>query len=433
MFLTVRRLASSAPHRVHTIMSLYRAIFSCFAFVVCTLYSPTASAIAAVFVSHETAHPGDSATVGVELTVHELMADFSLVVHYDPGVVSVNDVAAGSLLSVWGDEGLSWSDDDVSGELTLTGTAHGLAPVGWTSGPLLDITFDVKADAPFAVSPITLGPVTFSTPEGAEIWSAYESGSIRVTDPDAPPEPGPITATIEVSDMTVHAGDEVMVEISLTNDVPVVAVAFTLWVDSAVLIVGDEEGIELSERASEGTSARLPLADGAEQYAVGMTVEGPWLEPGEGWVMRLPYAVAEDAMPGLRPFGITSPDVIAMVEGVPTFIEVERVTGMLTIEAAADPDTGGAVPEGDTGLSEDTGPSEDTGETNEDTGEGGGSDDSGLGTGPGDVPDTEDTSPGKAYLGEEGRCSCSSGGAAGSVWVVVFAGLALIGRRRRRA
>jgi len=410
-------------------MFFNRAIVSCLACLFCALYSPTASAIAAVFVSHETAHPGDSVVVGIELTIHEDMTDFSFVVHYETDVVSVNDVGAGDLLSGWGSEGFSWSDDSAAGEITIIGTAHGLAPVGWTSGPLLAITFDVNDGAAFdTVSPVTLDSATFYGPGGTEIWAAFEFGSITVSDPDAPPEPGPITATMEIPDMTVHPGDEVMVDFILTNDVPVVAIVFTLWVDGTAMTVGDEEGIELSERASVGSATRLTLVEGAEQYVFGTTPEGPWLEPGDGWLLRLPYTIAEDILPGHRPFGITNPDVIAMIEGVPTYIEVERVAGVLTIEDAAEPDTGGAVPGGDTGISEDTGLSEDTGEPDEDTGDDGGSDDSGLGTGPGDDSDSEDVSPNE---GDKSGCDCSSGGTTGGFWAVVLAGL-VVNRRRRR-
>lgn len=413
-------------------MFFNRAVFSSFACMLCALYSPTASAIAAVFVSHETAHPGDSATVGFELTIHEHMTDFSFVVHYETDVVSVNDVGAGDLLSGWGDEGFSWSDDSAAGEITIIGSAHGLAPVGWISGPLLAITFDVSEDATFdTVSPVTLDPTTFYGTGGTEILAFYEFGSITVTDPDAPPEPDPITATMEIPDMTVHPGDEVMVDFFLTNDVPVVAIVFTLWVDPTVMTLGDEEGIELSERASGGAVHRLPVVDGAETYAFGMTVEGPWLEPGDGWLLRLPYTIAEDILPGHRPFGITNTDVIAMIEGVPTYIEVDRVAGVLTIEDAAEPDTGGAVPGGDTGLSEDTGLGEDTGETDDDTGDDGGSDDSGLGTGPGDAPDSDDVSPTEDDTTDKSGCDCSSGGTTGGFWVVVLAGL-VVNRRRRR-
>jgi MYXO-CTERM domain-containing protein len=403
-------------------MFFNRAIFSCLACLFCALYSPTASAIAAVFVSHESAHPGDSATVDFELTIHEDMTDFSFVVHYETDVVSVNDVGAGDLLSGWGDEGFSWSDDSAAGEITIIGSAHGLAPVGWISGPLLAITFDVSDDATFdTVSPVTLDPATFYGPGGTEILAFFEFGSITVTDPDAPPEPDPITATMEIPDMTVHPGDEVMVDFIFTNDVPVMAIVFTLWVDPTVMTLGDEEGIELSERASGGEVHRLPVVDGAETYAFGMPVEGPWLEPGDGWLLRLPYTIAEDILPGHRPFGITNTDVIAMIEGVPTYIEVDRVAGVLTIEEAAEPDTGGAVPGGDTGISEDTG------ETDEDTGEDGGSDDGGLDTGPGDASDSEDLSPTED---DKSGCNCSSGGTTGGLWAVVLAGF--VGNRRRR-
>ena len=145
------------------------------------LYSPTASAIVAAFVGDDAAHPGEMATIAVDLTTHEDITDFKVVVQYDPELVSVTAVTAGDLLDEWGEDGLVWTNDPALGALTLNGSAHGLPPIGWTSGRMVDIDFMIDPDAAMGPTPITLDPEPeFYSGDGTALLSFHEGGAITV-------------------------------------------------------------------------------------------------------------------------------------------------------------------------------------------------------------------------------------------------------------
>jgi MYXO-CTERM domain-containing protein len=359
------------------------------------------------------------ATIAVDLTTHDDVTAFKVVVQYDPDLVSVTGVTAGALLDEWRDDGLGWTDDPIEGLLTLNGSAHGLPPISWTSGRMVDIDFMIDPGAAMGTeSPITLDTALFYRGDGAELLSFHENGAITVTDPDAPPPPEPVTLTLEVPDRTVTPGESVMIEVKLYGDVPTVVLAFTLWVDPTGINVDADREAEIADRAAGATLTSTPLFESAQQYAIGTSVEGPWIEAGDGWLVRLPYTVSPDVDSLLLSVMVASTDAFVMVDGVLTNVDVEGVSGTLTVIGSDPVDTGDPPVVVDTGTSEDTGAPEDdpidpadTGDSSLDTGT---PEDSGI--------DTADD--------EKSGCSCTYGPTHRGLWVVLFAGL--VGGLRRR-
>jgi MYXO-CTERM domain-containing protein len=415
-------------------MKATRSLTSILFLILSALYSPTASAIVAAFVGDDTAHPGETATIEVELVTHEDLTDFSVVVEYDPGLFSITGVTAGSLLDEWGDDGLEWTDDPEAGFLTLTGSAHGLPPISWTSGRMVDIDFTVDPGAAFGTSPITLDTALFYSGDGAELLSFLENGEITVTDPDAPPPPEPVTLTLEIPDMTVTPGESVMVEVNLSGDVPTVVLAFTLWVDPTVITVDADREAEIAERAASATLTSTPLSESAQQYAIGTSsVDGPWIEAGDGWLVRLPYTVSPAAEPGLRSIMVTSTDAFVMVDGVLTNVDVEGLSGTLTITGSDPVDTGDPTVVDDTGTADDTGTTEDTGTPEDDPIDPADTGDAPLDTGgPEDAETGGDGTVSGTDTADDAKsgCGCTQGPTHRGLWAVLIAGL--VGGLRRR-
>jgi len=425
-------------------MNATRSLTSIFFLLLSALYSPTASAIVAVFVGDDAAHPGEMATIAVDLTTHEDLTDFKVVVQYDPELFSVTAVTAGELLDEWGAAGLVWTNDPAEGALTLNGSAHGLPPISWTSGRLVDIDFMIDPDAAMeTVSPIMLDPEPeFYSGDGTTHLSFHEGGAITVTDPDAPPPPEPVTLTIEIPDMTVAPGESVMVEVKLHGDVPTVVLAFTLWVDPTMLSVDADREAEIADRAAVATLTSTPAAvAGGQQYAIGTSTEGPWIEAGDGWLVRLPYTVSPDAEPLLRSITMTSTDAFVMVDGVLTNVDVEGLGGLLTITGSDPIDTGEPTVVDDTGTTADTDAPDDPGTTAPiDTGEPTVVDDTGASEDDPVDPDTTEDAPLDAGTPEDGErdttddeksgCGCTHGPTHGGLWSVLIVGL--IGGLRRR-
>jgi hypothetical protein len=200
---------------------------------------------------------------------------------------------------------------------------------------------------------------------------------------------------------------------------------------------------EIADRADVATLTSTPAAvAGGQQYAIGTSTEGPWIEAGDGWLVRLPYTVAPDAEPLLRSITMTSTDAFVMVDGVLTNVDVEGLGGLLTIIGSDPIDTGEPTVVDDTGTTEDTGASEDDPidpDTSEDTGS---SEDTGASEDDPVDPDTTEDAPLDADTPEDWEtdtaddeksgCSCSASAITPSL-PGLFLLLPWIARRREAA
>jgi hypothetical protein len=375
------------------------------------LYSPTADAIVAAFVSDTSASPGTEASIQIEVATHEILTDFTLELVYDNSLVSVSSVTAGTLLDGWGDAGLVWTDDADAGTLTLIGAAHDMPPVSWTTGNMVDIVFNVDGDAPFdAVSPLSLDIAAFFGPDGTEHMSFQENGSITITDPDAPPPPEPLSLHLQVPDITVVPGEDVLIDVILVADAPTIAVAFTLWVDDSVFSVDTTRDVVVTELASPAAASSIAISPAQHAYAMGTTVDGPYMEPVDGVVLQLPYTVSSSAEPGLRSLMLAATDGFVMLDGMVTNVEVESTSGIVTIVA---------LESDDTGMAEDTGMAKDTGDDPVDD------DPVDDADGPDPISGTESTTTEK-----NAGCGCAMVGSESSFWWALIPGIAIAVRRR---
>jgi MYXO-CTERM domain-containing protein len=384
--------------------------------VAAVLFIPEAHAIVAVSIHDGEADPGGSTTLGMELTIHEDMVGFAMTIQYDSTAVSMWDVARGPLMTDWGEEGLTWTDDPTAGELRLVGSAHGLDPISSTSGGLVHLSFGVNDVATIGdVVPITFASAEFYDAEGATLRSFTEDGQITVTDPDEVPVP-PMFYTLTVADIEAAPGESVAVEVWLTNETPALALVFELWVDGSVISLDETAAAEMSSRSTLFTVISTPLTADSYSFAIGASPTGPTIPEGEGWIVQLPFRIAEEAPAGVRSLMVSLP---AAYDYLGLAVDVTGIGGTLTVTEA-----GG----GDTGAPPDTGETPDTGEapgmpgdTAEDESPGE-SDPGGVESGPGaDAGAGSETKSG---------CACASTPTPVSLWPLIGL-LGLLAARRR--
>ena len=389
---------------------------------ICALMSNPAAAIVAVYVEDGAADPGARATVPLDLTTHDDIYGFTLTVHYDPAVVSVADVTGSELMEEWGEAGMSWTDDPVTGELLILGSSRGLPAISFTSGDLLEIGFDVADTADIgSISSVSLDPAEFFDEGGVALLTFTESGEITVSDPDAEPTPPAPSFAIGVLDIEADPGGVVNLEIWLTNEAPMLALVFDLLVDSAALSVDESRSVEIPPRAEGLTYAMMALTEDAHRYGLASSDPAVSIPEGEGWILRLPYQVSEAATPGRYSLLL---GLAAGFDDTFTEVSIDRTSAILTVLGPEPDDTGDPGDSGepmDTGAS-DTGIGEDTAafDTAEQV-------DTGLEEAPGPGASGEDTG---AEAGDESKwCGCAS--APGRGGLLFLAGLGAVRFRRR--
>jgi MYXO-CTERM domain-containing protein len=388
---------------------------------VAVLHSPAAHAIVVMNVGSSSVVPGGSAPIDVELTTHETVYSFEVVLGYDADVLTLTSHDSGELLEDWGSEGMTWSTDTEAGTLTVTGTSHGHDPIAWTLGEMLDLQFAVADEAVIGSTlPLTVEFAEFYDAGGGELMSFHEGGQITILDPEAEPEPLPPVFVSALTPIEGYPGDAVWLDIELDTPAMFYASVFELWVDGTMVQLDTDRESVIAERVVGGMSVVEQASDDVITVAVGAADMEVPVPEGTGLLISVPLVIPVTAEPGVRSILLASGSAIGEA-----YARLE-LTGSATTLTVLGSELG------DTGEPEDTGDLQDTGD--QDADESGETADTGLEE---DEPvdhggiDVEDEGTAAPAAGE-GKAGCGCAAAPTPAGALFFLGLlGLVPRLRR--